>query len=128
MIQKEEVEKRRLGDQFVEEGSGKNNTIIEQEKENDTDTESLSAWQSEWDEYFEKRGKEAEEDQEDPEEEEEIEEKEAQDIKDDGIINEPNFIWNESEETRWGKSYFQALGQDPLFGKDKKLRHPFYLN
>ena len=95
----------------------------------DADTESLSDCQSAWDGYFEERRKEAEiKEQEEPEEEEEIEEKDTHGIKDDDIINEPNFIWNESKETRWGKCYFQALGQDPLFGKDKKIRHPFYEN
>ena len=100
----------------------------------DADTESLSDWQSAWDGYFEERWQEAEkmaeaeEEQEDLEEEEEIEEKDAQDIEDNDIINEPNFIWNESKKTRWGKCYFQALGQDPLFGKNKKIRHPVYEN
>ena len=95
----------------------------------DADTESLSNWQSAWDGYFEERRKEAEKvveiekEQENPEEEEEIEEKDTQ-----NLIIEPNFIWNESKETRWGKCYFQTLGQDPLFGKDNKIRHPFYVN
>ena len=44
MEQKEEAEKRKLGEGLVEEGSGKN--ITEQEKEMDADTESLSDWQS----------------------------------------------------------------------------------
>ena len=57
------------------------------------------------------------------EEEEEIEEEDTQDT-----LDEPNFIWNESKETGWGKCYFRALEQDPLFGKDKKIRHPFYAN
>ena len=91
----------------------------------DADTESLSDWQSAWDGYFEDRRKEAVEA---ASEEEEIDERGTQEIKDDDIINEPNFIWNESKETRWGKCYFQAFGQDPLFGKDKKIRHPFYKN
>ena len=60
MEQKEEAEKRRLGEGLVGEGSGKNDTIIEQEKEMDADTESLSDWQSAWDGYFKERRKEAE--------------------------------------------------------------------
>ena len=138
MEQKEETEKRRLGEAFVEEGSSMNNTITEQEKEIDADTESISDWQSAWEGYFKEKRRETvkaaskEEEQikikDEPEEEEEIDERGTQDIEDDNIINEPNFIWNESKETRWGKCYFQALGQDPLFGKDKKIRHPFYKN
>ena len=59
-------------------------------------------------------------------EEGQIEEENTQDIEDNDTLNEPNFIWNESKETGWGKCYFRALEQDPLFGKDKKIRHPFY--
>ena len=95
-----------MGEGFIGEESAKNN-ITEQEIEVDADTECLSDWQSAWDGYFEDRRKEAEEAQnkniEDPEEHEEIEEKNTQDIKEDDIINKPNFIWNESKETRWGK-------------------------
>ena len=99
-----------MGEGFVGEGSGKNNIITEQEKEMDAETESLSDWKSAWDGYFEDRKKKVaeaaskEEEQakvkEEPEEEEEIDEKGTQDIEDDDIINEPNFIWNESKETR----------------------------
>ena len=46
MEQKEQAEKRKLGEGFVGERSGKNNIITEQEKEMDADTESLSDWQS----------------------------------------------------------------------------------
>ena len=56
-------------------------------------------------------------------EEEEIEEEDTQDT-----LNEPNLIWNESKETGWGKCYFKILNQDPLFGKGKTIRHPFYIN
>ena len=49
MEQKEEAEKCRLGEAFVEEGSGKNSTITEQEQKMYADTESLSKWQSAWD-------------------------------------------------------------------------------
>ena len=48
-------------ERFVGEGSGKNNTIKEQEVDEDADHESLSDWQSSWDEYFEERRKEMEE-------------------------------------------------------------------
>ena len=74
MEQREQAEKRKLGEGFVGEGSGKNNTITEQENEMDAATESLADWQSARGEYFEERRKEAEkvaeaeEEQEDPEE------------------------------------------------------------
>ena len=74
------------------------------------------------------KSKEMEEKQIKQEEEKEIEEEDTQDIQDDDTINEPNLIWNESKETVWGKCYFRALAQDPLFGKDKNIRHPFYAN
>ena len=46
-------------ERFVGEESGKNNTIKEQEQHEDADTEeTLSDWQSDWDEYFEDRRKE----------------------------------------------------------------------
>ena len=73
----------------------------------------------------EKRIKHEEEDE---IEEGQIEEEDNQNIQDDDTWKEPNFIWNESKETGWGKCYFRALEQDPLFGKDKKIRHPFYAN
>ena len=51
-------------------------------------------------------------------EEGKIEEEDNQDMQDDDTLNEPNFIWNESKETGWGKCYFRALEQDPLFSKE----------
>ena len=135
---KEEEQNYKEKERFVGEGSGKNNTIKEQEQEMDADTESLSDWQSAWDEYFEERrkelaekSKEMEEDrgkEEEEIEEGQIEEEDDQDIVDNDTLNEPNFIWNESKETGWGKCYFRALLQDLRFGKDKKIRHPFYVN
>ena len=74
------------------------------------------------------KSKEMEKTQIKQEEEEEIEQEDTQDMQDDDTINEPNFTWNESKESGWGKCYFRALEQDPLFGKDKKIRHPFYAN
>ena len=41
-------------------------------------------------------------------EEGQIEEEDNQDIQDDDTLSEPNFIWNESKENRWGKCYFRA--------------------
>ena len=70
-----------------------------------------------------KQGKEEEEI-----EEGQIEEEDSQDIQDDDTLNELNFIWNESKEIGWVKCYFRALEQDPHFGKDKMIRHPFYAN
>ena len=137
---KEEEQNYKEKERFVGEGSGKNNTMKEQEQEADADTESLTDWQSAWDEYFEERRKEIavkneemEEKQIKQEKEEEIEEgqieeEDDQDIQDDDTLKEPNFIRNESKETGWGKCYFRALEHDPLFGKDKKIRHPFYAN
>ena len=127
---KEEEENYKNKERFVGEGIGKNNTIKEQEVDEDADHESLSDWQSSWDEYFEERRKEmAEQGKEEVEiEEGQIEEEDDQDTQDDDTLNEPNFIWNESKETEWGKCYFRALEQDPLFGRDKKTRHPFYAN
>ena len=131
--EKEEAQNYKAKERFVGEGSGKNNTIKEQEHEPDADTESLSDWQSAWDEYIEERRKEIAEKNEEmeekrikQEEEEEIEEgqieeEDNQDIQDDDTLKEPNFIWNESKETGWGKCYLKALKQDPLFGKDKKI-------
>ena len=89
---------------FVGEGSGKN-TIKEQEIDKDADHESLSDWQSSGDEYFEERRKEMAKQSKEEEEIEEgrIEEENDQDIQDDDTLKEPNFIWNESKETGWGK-------------------------
>ena len=132
---KEEEQNYKDKERFVGEGSGKNSTVKEQEQEMDADTESLSDWQSPRDEYFEERkkelavkSKEMEEDkgkEEEEIEEGQIEEEDDQDIEDNDILDEPNFIWNESKETGWGKCYFRALEQYPLFGKDKKSRHTF---
>ena len=99
----------------------------------DADTESLSDWQSAWDEYFEERRKELaekskKEEEDQSKEQEEIEEGEIKEEDTQDTLDEPNFIWNESKETGWGKCYFKALVQDPLFGKDKTIWHPFYIN
>ena len=47
MEQKEQGEKCIMGEGFVGEGSGKNSSTTEQEKDMDADTESLSDWESE---------------------------------------------------------------------------------
>ena len=135
---KEEEQNYKEKKRFVGEGSGKNNTIKEQEQHKDADTEeTLSDWQSAWDEYFEDRRKEIAEKSKkmkekqvrEVREEGDIEEGEdSQNIQDADTMNKPNFIWNESKETAWGKSYFRAHKQGPLFGKEKKIRHPFYAN
>ena len=57
----EEAQNYKEKERFVGEESGKNNTIKEQEIDEDADYESLSDWQSSWDEYFEERRKEMEE-------------------------------------------------------------------
>ena len=54
----DEAQNYKKKERFVGEGSGKNNTIKEQEQEMDADTESLSDWQSAWDEYYEEKRKE----------------------------------------------------------------------
>ena len=55
---KEEEQNYKNKERFLGEGSGKNNTIKEQEVDEDADHESLPDWQSSWDEYFEERRKE----------------------------------------------------------------------
>ena len=65
---KEEAEKCKAKKEFVGEGSGKNNTTIEQEKDMGADTESLSDCQLAWDRYFEKRRSEREEEKSETEE------------------------------------------------------------
>ena len=107
----EEVQNYKEKGRFVGEGSGKNNTIKEQEQDEDADTEeTLSDWQSAWDEFLDERRKEIEgkskemEVKQVLEEEKEIEEgqneeEDTQDIQEVDALNKPNFIWNESKET-----------------------------
>ena len=133
----EEVQKYKEKEIFVEEGSGKNNKIKEQEQEDDADTEeTLSDCQSASDELFEgwrnklvEKSKEMEEKQvREWSKEGIIEEEDSLDIQDDDTLIKPNFIWNKSKETRRDKCYFGAHEQYTLFGKDMTIRQPFYTN
>ena len=88
-------------ERFVGEGSGKNDTIKEQEQDKYADTEeTLSNWQSARDEYIEERRKELVEKSKEMKEKQAIEKEEESEEEDtQDTLNETNVIWNESKET-----------------------------
>jgi hypothetical protein len=98
----------------MEEGQGKGKGKEVQRMEEDTESEL--------------DGSDAEHDPEDEEEEEEQEESELSELEWGDGFGEPAIIYNESPHTVWGRSYQEALRQDPDYGENAILREPFHRN